>query len=571
MRRGGYLVCCLCLAMAALPGGIVLAADKADTIYVNGPVITMDKSNRVAEAVAISGDKILKVGAKKDILMLRGPNTRVVDLQGKTMLPGFIDGHSHFPQSANYELYMVNLNCPPLGTATKIDDVVVLLKKKLPEMKQGEWLQGFNYNDLAYAEKRHPTRADLDQVSPDQPIFIKHVSGHLGVTNTKGLQLAGITKDTPDPQGGKIRKGPDGEPDGVLEGPPAQALLTKLIPAATPDQYLAAIAKDSQNYAAAGITTAQNGGSPSIDDLFMKALDNGTLKIRLIIWPPALKPEYLKRYATSKSGTDLAPNGMITLGAAKLFADGSPQGYTAYFSQPYYKIPSGKPADYRGFPVYPKEELIQRVVDLHKAGWQVAIHGNGDQAIDDILTAYEEAQKASPRPDARDIVVHAQFTRPDHIERMAKIGVVPSFFVTHTYFWGDIHRDLVAGPEKAKFISPTKAALDKKIRFSLHNDTPVTPISPIMDVYSAVNRITLSGKQLGPEQRIPVMRALRGVTIDSAYQHFQENIKGSIEPGKLADFVVLDKNPLKVKPESLKDLQVVTTIVGGKVVYQASL
>jgi predicted amidohydrolase YtcJ len=555
-------------ATAAIPD--VHARPIAGLVFVNGPVITMDRAQRIAEAAAVSGDKILRVGTQSEILELAGPATQVFDLRGKPLLPGFIDGHSHFPMGAQFELFTVNLNCPPLGSVQAVEDIVSRLRKKLPDIKPGDFLQGFNYNDLALTERRHPTRADLDRVSADVPIFIKHVSGHLGVTNTKGLALAGVRRDSPDPQGGRIRKDASGEPDGVLEGIPAHALVERLIPPATAEHYMTAIEKDCLTYAAAGITTAQNGGLPSIDELFLKALDTGILKIRLVIWPPAWNPEHLKRYATTKSGTDLSSNQMITLGAAKLFADGSPQGYTAYFTEPYHRIPWGKPAGYRGFPVYSKEELLQRVIDLRRAGWQVAIHGNGDQAIDDILTAYAEAQKASPRPDTRDIVVHSQFARQDHLDKMAKLGVIPSFFVTHTYFWGDIHRDLVAGPNRAAFISPTRAASDLGIRFSLHNDTPVTPINPLMDVYSAVNRITLSGNQLGPDQRISVLRALRGVTIDAAYQHFQENTRGSIEAGKLADFVILDQDPLKIHPENIKELRVLRTYVGGKEIYRAS-
>lgn len=546
------------------------APPNADLVFIRGPVITMDAADRVAQAVAVSGDKILFVGKESDALNLAGPKAEVVDLGGKSLLPGFIDGHSHFPMGAQFELFKVNLNCPPLGSAQTIADILSLLRKKLPEVRLPDWLQGFNYNDLALSEQRHPTRVDLDQVSDDVPIFIKHISGHLGVTNTKGLALAGIRNDSPNPQGGRIRKDTSGEPDGVLEGIPAQALIERHIPPVTAERYLKAIERDSITYASAGVTTAQNGGLPSIDELFFKALDQGILKVRIVIWPPAWNPGYLKRYATTQSGTDLSSNQMITLGAAKLFADGSPQGYTAYFSKPYHVIPAGKPEGYRGFPVYSREELIERVVELRKAGWQIAIHGNGDQAIDDILAAYTEAQQVSPHPDARDIVVHSQFARPNHLLKMTELGVIPSFFVTHSYFWGDVHREKIAGPDRAAFISPTRAASDLGIRFSLHNDTPVTPISPLMDIFSAVNRITLSGKALGLDQRIPVLRALRGVTIDAAYQHFQENTRGSIEGGKLADFVILDQNPLTVGPERIKDLKVLRTFVGGRQVYCAN-
>lgn len=565
-RRAVFYSAFLVLLLNA--AGATAVAQKAEAIYFGGPVFTMDSSNRVVEAVAVAEGKILAVGDKEKVMSTAGPETRAVDLAGRALLPGFIDGHSHFGSNGTYTLYKVNLNVPPLGPVNGIDALKAELKKKAAGAKPGEVIEGYNYNDLAMAEKRHPTRADLDDVSIENPIFIKHVSGHLAVVNSKLLQLAGITRETPDPQGGKIRKRADGEPDGVLEGPPAQALVTKLLPSLTDEQLLAAIAEDSRNYAASGITTAQNGGSPSMDELMIKAASEGSLKIRLVIWPPAAKPEVLKKYGDKRSGAMLDDKGMITLGAAKLFADGSPQGYTAYFSQPYYKQLEGKPADYRGFPVYPKDELEKRIKALHNDGWQIAIHTNGDQAIDDVIHAYIKANIEKPRQDARHVLVHAQFTRPDHVELIAQHGIIPSYFVTHTYFWGDIHRTMVAGPEKAAYISPAKASLDKGIPIVFHNDTPVTPISPIMDVFSAVNRLTLTGFMLGPEQRIDVMDALRAVTINAARMHFEEKTKGSLEPGKLADMVILSADPLKVSRETIKDLKVLETIVGGKTVHR---
>lgn len=465
---------------------------------------------------------------------------------------------------------MVNLNVPPLGRAESIADMQSLLKERAAQTKKGEWIVGYNYNDLAIKEQRHPTRADLDAVSTEHPIFVKHVSGHLGVANSKALELAGITEETPNPEGGKFRRGPDGKLDGVLEGPAAQAPVSAIRPKPTAAQYEEAVRRDNMIYAAAGITTANNGGSPTVDDFFLKASENGDLGIRVVIWPNGRNAKLIESYGEKRQGAQLDKAGKVFLGPAKLFADGSPQGYTAWFSKPYFKqLPLDKPADFRGFPVFnSQEELFALVQKLHDAGWQITTHTNGDQAIQDMIDAYSAALEKNPRKDHRHILNHCQFCRPDQVVAIAEKGFVPSYFVTHTWFWGDIHRDMVAGPERAAHISPLKAALDHKITFALHNDTPVTPISPLMDVFSAVNRLTSSGKVLGPDQRIDVMEALRGVTINGAYMQRLEDKIGSLEKGKLADMVILDKDPTKVDPVKLKDIMVEETIVGGNTVYK---
>ena len=538
-------------------------------VYMGGPIFTMNKNNDIAEAIAVKGETILAVGKKAEVMAAAGSGATVVDLKGKALIPGMIDGHSHFPSGAFNELTMVNLNVPPLGRAESIADMQSLLKERAAQTKKGEWIVGYNYNDLAIKEQRHPTRADLDAVSTEHPIFVKHVSGHLGVANSKALELAGITEETPNPEGGKFRRGPDGKLDGVLEGPAAQAPVSAIRPKPTAAQYEEAVRRDNMIYAAAGITTANNGGSPTVDDFFLKASENGDLGIRVVIWPNGRNAKLIESYGEKRQGAQLDKAGKVFLGPAKLFADGSPQGYTAWFSKPYFKQLPGKPADFRGFPVFnSQEELFALVQKLHDAGWQITTHTNGDQAIQDMIDAYSAALEKNPRKDHRHILNHCQFCRPDQVVAIAEKGFVPSYFVTHTWFWGDIHRDMVAGPERAAHISPLKAALDHKITFALHNDTPVTPISPLMDVFSAVNRLTSSGKVLGPDRRIDVMEALRGVTINGAYMQRLEDKIGSLEKGKLADMVILDKDPTKVDPVKLKDIMVEETIVGGNTVYK---
>ena len=569
IQRRTFLKASAAIMATAMAPVLAAHAQEPVTVYTGGPILTMNPKNDIAEALAVKDGKILAVGKKADVLSAAGKNPHVVDLKGKTLLPGLIDGHSHFPNGAYRELHMVNLNVPPLGKVESIADLQAMLRARMQKTPEGQWIIGYNYNDLAMKEQRQPTKAELDAVSTKHPIFIRHVSGHLGVGNSAAFVLAGVDEKTPDPAGGTFRRGADGKLDGVLEGPSAQVPFNKVMPPVTPEQNMEAIAHDSLTYAAAGITVANNGGSPTMDESFLKGSTNGDLKIRVVIWPNGRNKKVIASYGKKRSGAVLDDKGLVILGAAKLFADGSPQGYTAWFSKPYYKQMTGKPADFRGFPVFKsREELFATVKGLHDDGWQIATHTNGDQAIQDVMDAYSAALEANPRADHRHVLNHCQFCRPDQVPVIAKMGFIPSYFVTHTWFWGDIHRDMVAGPERAAHISPLKAALDHKIQFALHNDTPVTPISPLMDVFSAVNRLTSSGKVLGPDQRIGVMEALRGVTINGARMYRIEDKVGSLEPGKLADLVILDKNPLKVEPVALKDILVTETIVGGATVYK---
>lgn len=569
IRRRDFLKGTAAATAATILGPTLLAhAGSSVTVYTGGPIFTMNASNDIVEALAVQDGKILAAGTKAHVLAAAGANPQMVDLKGKAAMPGMIDGHSHFPIGAYRELHMVNLNVPPLGEVTSIADMQRLLQARKAKVKAGEWIVGYNYNDLAMKEQRHPTVADLDAVSTDHPVFVRHVSGHLGVTNSAGLKLAGITESSPDPEGGRFRRDAQGKLDGVLEGPSAQAPVNKVLPPVTDEQQMTAIAHDSHTYASAGITVANNGGSPSVDEYFLKASADGTLPIRVVIWPAGRNDKLIASYGKKRSGAVLDEKGLVILGAAKLFADGSPQGYTAWFSQPYFKQLPGKPADFRGFPVFKtREDLFAQVKKLHDDNWQIATHTNGDQAIQDVMDAYTAALEAKPRADHRHVLNHCQFCRPDQVPVIAKMGFIPSYFVTHTWFWGDLHREMIAGPERAAHISPLKAALDKKIPFALHNDTPVTPISPLMDVFSAVTRMTSSGKVLGPEQRIGVLEAMRGVTINAARMYFIEDKVGSLETGKLADIVILDADPTKVAPEKLKEITVVETIVDGKSVY----
>lgn len=541
----------------------------ATQIYRNGNIMTMDSPASKAEAVAVRDDVILAVGREADVMALADAGTRVVDLHGRTMLPGFVDGHSHFSTAGLMEATQINLSSFPVGTIRSLSEIKEIIRRKAATTPKGEWILGYGYDDTGLEEKRHPTAADLDEVAPEHHVVLRHVSGHLSTCNSLALKTSGYTRDMPDPVGGIIRRDEHGNPNGVLEEPPARKLLFEHIPPTTKDDWVRAVKTASEMYVAKGVTSAQDGFTEqTIWDALFLGHEKGVLKNRVQILPGVNRMD-IDVAGTTRSGTQLTPDKKLSLGAAKLLADGSLQCYTGFLSNPYHKILESLPYgdDWRGYPINDELVFYDMVRDLHRKGWQLAIHGNGDDAIQMIINAYEKAQKDFPRHDARHIIIHCQTVREDQLDRMRRLGIVPSFFVVHTYYWGDRHNDIFLGQDRAERIDPLRSALKRGIPFSLHNDTFVTPIDPLLSVWSAATRKTSSGRVLGENQTIPVLDALRGVTSWAAYQAHEDHIKGSIEPGKLADFVVLGADPLAVDKDAIRHIDVVATVVGGEVVY----
>jgi hypothetical protein len=531
------------------------------TLYVGGPILTLDAGNRVAEALLVDGERIAAVGAEAE-LRARAGRARVVDLAGRALLPGFVEAHGHFP-GAGLAAVFADLNAPPIGDVAALDALVARLAERAARAGAGEWVVGVGYDDTLLAEHRHPTRADLDRVSTRHPVAAWHVSGHLAALNSAGLAAVGYGRDTPDPPGGRIRRDAGGEPTGVLEETAAEPLQRLYEPG--PLDALRIVRRAVQVYAAAGVTTAQNGYATRSQMRGLAWLSRlGIVPLRLVLWPGAEAADAMQDGSFRFRSYD--PR-WLRVGAVKLVADGSIQGYTGWLSEPYHVAPGDDPG-HRGYPTLAPDELARAVTRYHSAGLQVAVHGNGDAAIDAVLDAFEAAQRAAPRPDARPIVVHAQMTRDDQLERMRAGGVVPSFFSLHTYYWGDRHRAIFLGPERAARISPARGAQERGVRFTLHCDTPVVPIEPLRLAWSAVNRRTTTGYALGPQQRIDVASALRAITVDAAWQHFEEADKGSLEPGKLADLVILDRSPFDA-PEALDRIRVLETIVGGRTIFRA--
>ena len=547
------------------------AQGPADAIYHGGEIITIDDKNPTAKAVAIKGGKIMAVGTKVDVLNLKGDKTKLIDLGGKTLLPGFVDGHGHCLY-VGVQAASANLLAPPDHTVKDIADLQAELKKWAAgdTAKKFRLILGFGYDDAQLKEKRHPTRHELDEVSKDLPVLIIHQSSHLAAMNTKALEMAGLNADTKNPPGGVIRREKDGKtPDGVLEETAFMVAAVKVLPTIGDAEIDALGLAGQRLYAANGFTFAQEGRSNAmLDKTWMRLAEAKKMLIDVASYPDLTFSDTPFGLDTPWYGKTLK-NGYRIAGV-KLSLDGSPQGKTAFLSQPYFIPPQGQPASFRGYPTVSAEEVNRKIALCYEKGWQFIAHGNGDAACDMMLGAVKDArEKYGDGVDRRDVMIHCQTVREDQLDTMKEYGVIPSMFGMHCFYWGDWHRDSVLGAERAERISPAKSALKRGMIFSQHHDAPVALPSAIRILSSVVTRRTRSGDILGAGQCIPVDAALKSLTLWAAYHHYEEANRGSIEAGKLADFVVLDKNPLKVSTSALSGLKVVETIKEGKTIYQA--
>lgn len=544
-------------------------ADAASgvTVYRGGTIRTMSDTAPLAEAVAISGGRILAVGSEAEVAARAGRAAKIVDLQGRTMMPGFTDCHGHISMTALLMGFQ-NLAPEPAGPVRGIADIKSELAKYREKTGggRGGWLLGASYDDSLLAEKRAITCADLDEVSTSQPILVYHASLHVVVVNSFALSLLGINADTPDPRGGVIRRWPGTrEPNGILEEA-AITLAMPRLPQASREELLDLLDEVQNRYAAWGITTAQDGATRSTDyELLSLAAERDRLRLDVIAYPFFTHIDDL-----AKGEVELRRdyNG-FKIGGIKLMLDGSPQAKTAWLTKPYEVVPPGFDAEYRGYSIVNDEMAAKMVDDAYARGWQVYAHCNGDAAADQFISAVEKATAKHGPGDRRPTVIHAQTLREDQLDLMQRLGVMPSYFVTHTFYWGDWHRDSVLGAERASRISPVRSTINRGMRYTLHNDSPVVPSDCRMLLWSAVNRRTRSGEVLGAEQRIGALEALRGITLDAAYQHFEDDIKGSIEAGKLADLVIAEEDPATMDPAELKNLTIAETIKRGEVIYRA--
>lgn len=549
-------------------GGPVSAQEIADRIYTGGPILTIDDAAPTAEAVAIRDGRILAVGTLESLAPHRGDLTETFDLNGHAMLPGFFDSHGHVV-FGGLQALSANLLSPPDGDVRDIASLQQALRDWMTDnaatVERVKMVVGFGYDNAQLAELRHPTRADLDAVSTEMPIVIVHQSGHLGVANSKALELAGVTADTPDPEGGIFRRDADGEPTGVLEEYAFFRVIVPMLGGLGGDGLAEFARAGAGLWASYGYTTAQDGRSTEGIVKALQAVDAaGDLPVDVVVFPDVLESRDFIRQSVSQDY-----DGHVRVAGCKLTIDGSPQGFTALRDRPYYDPVGDYPAGYAGYAVVTMEEVQEAVDWCYENGVQVITHANGEGASDMLIAAIRAAEEKYGHIGNRPVLIHGQFLREDQVDSFNELGVFLSLFPMHTYYWGDWHRDHTVGPENADNISPTGWARTRGMMFATHHDAPVALPDSMRILSATVTRRTRSGDILGPAQRVDVMTALKAMTIWPAWQHFEEDEKGSIEVGKVADFVILSADPTAVDPETLADLQVLTTIKGGEVIYEA--
>lgn len=543
-------------------------AQAVDLVFSGGPVITLDGDDRVVEALAVDDGRIAAVGTLAQVSAGATAATRYVDLQGQALLPGFVDSHSH----ANFigmQAMSANLLPAPDGEGNSIEALQRILRDYIdrePRLAQSiGWVVGFGYDDSQLAEQRHPTRQELDAVSTEVPIVIIHQSGHLGVTNSLGLKLSGVGPDTPDPDGGAFRREADGrQPNGVAEEYAFFRLLFTALAKVDADFQEDMLLAGVESMASFGYTTAQEGrASPETMGAMSRVAARNVLPIDLVSYPDMLMVE--EGFSPSREY-----HNRYRVGGVKLTIDGSPQGKTAWLSHPYHVPPLGQGEDYAGYAAIDGPVIDGSVMKAWKNDWQILVHANGDAAIDALIDAVTAARQAHPDIDNRPVLIHGQTLREDQVDSLQTLGIFPSLFPMHTFYWGDWHRDSVLGPERAENISPTGWLRERGMIFGSHHDAPVALPDSMRVLSATVTRRTRSGEVLGPEHRVDVATGLRAMTIWPAWQHFEEQQKGTLEVGKLADLVVLSRNPLAVDPDELVQLEVMATWKEGVLVYDGS-
>ncbi len=527
------------------------------SLYFNGNIITMENED-YAEAVFVKDGIIKYAGKEKKAMELVGEKTELIDLRGKTLMPSFVDSHSHITA------YASTLTAKNLSGAKSFDEVVEMMRdfRKKSGLKAGEWMIGYGYDHNFLQEMRHPDRNILDEVSRENPILITHASGHMGVANSYALRINGVDKSSKDPAGGRIgRDTAAGEPDGYLEEN-AFMEFSKKIPPVTKEKMEEFMQEAEREYLKYGVTTVQDGRTQEKDFRLLCSLaEEGKLHLDVVAYID-LKND---RAAAQKNKRYIGSyKNHLKIGGYKIFLDGSPQGRTAWLSKPYENGEDG----YCGYPIYTNSEVEAFIEQSIQDNMQLLTHCNGDAASQQLIDAcYGLTQKDREKlKGLRPVMIHAQTVRHDQIDKMGDIGMIPSFFISHIYHWGDIHIQNL-GMERASRISAAGRAYMDHIPFTFHTDSPVIAPNMLEAVWCAVNRRTKKGVLLGGEEQLTVREALKAITIYGAYQYFEEDEKGSIREGKKADFVILDRDPLCTDKEELRDIRVLSTIKDDRVLY----
>jgi len=539
---------------------------NADLVIKHAHLITMDSARRTASAMAVRGERITAVGDESTVTPCIGPHTEVVDLAGKAVLPGFIDVHTHAISWAESLLRNeLELGYPAVKS---IADVVQAVRQRAAAAPPGQWITGFRWDDAKLAERRYITRQDLDAVSPNNPVYLEHVTGHLGVANSPALQLAGITHDTPNPDGGVIERNAAGEPTGVVKDN-AMRLVTAKVPPDPPELFARAAQRASEEAAKFGLTTIHDvysGTRPFHDEMrgYQQAYARGWLRIRVQLAPGVTNLADVE--ALTKIGVHTGfGDSHLKLGAVKMFSDGGMGARTIAIYPP---APEGEPTSNLGLLIWTPEDMQKAYLALAAAGWQLSTHAIGDRAINEVLDSYAATLKALNLKEPRFRIIHCGLSTPEVQRRLRDLHVLVDGDPAFVYWIGSYFARY--GAERARWSYPGKSYFDNGIVVGAGSDVPVTPISPWWGLWAAVARKEVrSSAILAPEERVSVMQALEMYTRNGAYIGFEENDKGSLEPGKLADFIVVDRDVLSIPTDDLKDVRVLKTYVGGRVVYSA--
>jgi predicted amidohydrolase YtcJ len=557
------------LSSANAGGDAISAGQAAETIYV-GDIVTVNDSQPTAEALAVRDGRILAVGTRADVESAhKGPSTTVVDLAGKALLPAFLDAHSHYITSLTVA-NQARVYAPPAGPGKDVPSILAAIEQFRVERKvpKGTLIQAYGYDDSVMPDGRLLNRDDLDKAFPDNPVIVGHVSMHGGVLNSAALKRFGISAATVTPPGGVIvRKPGTNEPYGLIMETAYLPVFTGL-PKPTREQEVPWTKAGQMLYAEAGITLAQEGATRAADlALMQRAAAAGANIIDVVAYPFMTDLEEI--VAANPVSSWGRYDQRLKIGGAKIVVDGSPQGRTAYFTTPYLTGGLGGEKNWRGEPTLPQQQLnalFKRVYDMNVP---LLVHDNGDAAIDMVLEAYEFARAGDYSRPWNVTTIHTQFLRKDQIPKFVKYGIRPSFYTLHTFYFAAAHTRN-RGAAQAAYISPMRDAIDAGLHPTNHTDFYVAPLDQMFMMWSAVNRVTREGGVLGPDQRVTPIEALKAQTIWVAEQYGEQDRRGSLEPGKIADLVILDANPLKVEPMAIKDIKVVETIKDGQVIYTRS-
>lgn len=527
-----------------------------DIVFINGNIITVNEKNEILEALAIKGDRITFVGSNDEIKKYIGEKTEIIDLKGRSLLPGFIDSHVHM---AVYGMNALGIDCR-YPKVKSIEDIKGLIKEETKKIPEGKWIRCWGYDHSKLTEKRHPTRWDLDQVSPNNPVILTRTCAHISTHNSKSMELAGIDENTKSPPGGEIEK-KEGIPTGVMKENAHMNVLK--ISKFSKEELIKGLKRANEDFIRQGITSLHDSGGYGAVQMaaMQEAIQKKVVDIRIysMIFSFVENLNFINDFIKVGIHTNFGDQN-LKLGPIKIMTDGSSSGPTAATNAPY-SNGSGS----RGIMSMTKEEIEENIFKAHAAGYQVTAHAVGDRAIEQVITAIEKALKVMPKKNHRHRIEHCAIVNENIISKIKQLGIIPIPQPTFLYEFGDGYMVNFGGKRVDKMF-PCKTFIQNNIICAGSSDCPITFINPLLGIHMAVNRVTQTGQKISQNEKISVEEAIRMYTYNGAYASFDENIKGSLELGKLADLVVLSENILKCNPKKIKEIVVDMTMIGGKVI-----